>query len=341
MTKRKLASNATPQLGSPAFIAGLLSHCRHSTDDLAIESFKELEPAQMKRWLDFVAEQHGDLEHWSAQDIADTIWASRHRHHVAILKGHALDYMNLALVYMAKGSTDARVITNYEKDEDEDQGEYERASKGEGKDQDEAIVADCVLEVPSCGSGFPFQSWGIIGGASSGFAGIQQETVVYLKATFLSADCRTVYVSLGDNIFWFDEGRVVAAGRIKKVLEGSIVITDDGLIVPVVAQPFRYRFSSIQLLGDTFEEHGQEWRDFVRESREQNTIQKAPSTPWTLESCERPLPKLACMINSSSDCDLGCDVLNDIDAEFVGKRNIARQAVSAQRRANLDAFFEK
>lgn len=84
--------------------------------------------------------------------------------------------------------------------------------------------------------------WAVVHKNSSLFSSSQNEVIVYLNHPFRPGTCEVDF-GLTERIYWFEDGKVIAIGQINQIHFSEMVVTHDGLLIPVgaVRDPRRFR----------------------------------------------------------------------------------------------------
>ena len=146
-------------------------------------------------------------------------------------------------------------------------------------------------------------------------------TVVHLLLPFSYHDEQVAECTLNDEIYWINGGHVIAAGVIDRVLQLDVIITNHGLIVPVVVKPFVYRFKPFALEDAIEENHQDAYRALIVER--DSISMKPENTQPSLCAHDTKIPRVAVEI----DKDLGFDIMvyiEDGNAEEMPGNGVAR-----------------
>lgn len=207
-------------------------------------------------------------------------------------RSHGPDHHNLWLTY-ADRSAPAQPILG---DGDECETEY-------------WTIGDCELSViPIDGGEYYF--WVIQDVEGPIFVSPLDKVVVYLLLPFGNEDRRNVQLTLQDEIYWISDGQVIAAGMIDQVLQELAIVTSEGLIVPLIVEPFLHRFKPFSLDKAIDEDNLEAYRKFLDSSAVENVTSEQVQTD--LWEGQVRAPSLA----TELDRDLGIALLSYIDDDY-------------------------
>src|SRR5471030_928774 len=143
-----------------------------------IQSIREGSPAQVKRMLDYFSTTHGDLEHWTFQDIVETVVAAVSEQSQESGKQHAYDHHHLCRALSADRSTHD-VVTSYYTYYDHEQIDREDILEGEPITKSHDVAGITLKVYPR--NDDVFQAFGIIDASVPVFQAPFSEVISYLE----------------------------------------------------------------------------------------------------------------------------------------------------------------
>ena len=232
MTRKKSSSsNNGSQPKAPA--------CDFFMKDPSLMRSLDLHPVDEKRWLDFVPAQHGAAQGDKRPNRWETILTMRKQLQTQLISHHAVDYMSLLHEYgVGSAPVKVNILENHSPVVgydalliDEPIGSIEKDDEESDETEQGEYSYTLTVHPITCDS---FDYWAMTGGGPEIFHPMQDTTIVYL---YLSSwqQSREVEFSMQDRIIWFDGNVVVAMAEIDAIHQESIIVVNDGLIVPVSA----------------------------------------------------------------------------------------------------------
>ena len=188
-----------------------------------------------------IAAEHGNrnLGHLPHQDIMETVFVLQQAAREKMMENHVTDRGNLVRAY---GDPSAEYGTVNCATYDRSGNEIDIADESENGPV--KVVLACAafqLTINPVGTvtGFP---WAVVHNTSTLFSSAQNEAIVYLNHPFRPGTCEVDFC-LDEVIYWFEDGKVIASGQINQVHFADIVVTHDGLLIPVgaVRDPRHFR----------------------------------------------------------------------------------------------------
>lgn len=172
------------------------------------------------------------------------------------------------------------------------------------------------------------------------FASPLAKNIVYLELCSYYPDSRDFDIHMEeDTVFWLRGTELIAVGYIDEILYPDILVTDTGLIVPVVVTPDWRWQKPIDVMG-TFDDDDHddddfvEMQDFLARADKEHAQDQTQRELIQDEPAMRPLPKIAIELESS----LGNQFREVSDYEHHKARVLAFTEVPKRLRENLRAW---
>lgn len=273
-------------------------------EELKKSTFVDIKPADLNRYLNFVKARHGDIEYWTEADIMDAVSRACREQRIEQMKFHAIDHASLYEKYAAAipEDIDQTVKQKLTKD-DVSMRMFADAEKAERRE-----YLNCSLTVHLDAGNDP-QYFVVMGAPEKIFPLPLERKMLYIKLPFWPC-CREMSLSIGNTIYWLNGTVIHAAGVIEKVLLDDVIVAEDGLIVPVIAIPFTYRFTPFCFSPSITEEESIISYQFLNMCIERHVEKYAPKI--------REIPTLAFEMNTL----VGVDIQQHIDNVYRDNTNI-------------------
>src|SRR5471032_110521 len=248
--KTNPSQNFDPQ--AAAFISRVqrFSHCPSDN----VQSIREGSPAQVKRMLDYISATHGDLEHWTFQDILETVVTAISEQSDESGKQHADDHLHLCRAHSADNSVHD-VVTSYYTYYDHEKIDRDDILEGEPITKCHNVAGITLTVYPQ--NDDVFQAFGIIDASEPVFHAPFSEVISYVELPAGNGGDE-FQVCIGAPIYWFHGTELVASGYIDYVFQDEVIVTGTKLILPVIVVPnsiWPERFNVMELLPSEYEEN--------------------------------------------------------------------------------------
>lgn len=108
-----------------------------------------------------------------------------------------------------------------------------------------------------------YKSWAFFDTAVPAFTSPSDRAIVFLNLDFSYTGGSEVAFTMDDAFYWINGAEVKAAGTIDRVLHADVIVTADGMIIPIIVKPFMHHFKAFEVAAAVDEDHQDAYLEYL------------------------------------------------------------------------------